>query len=222
MQIKINKSDVARYLGYKNAVIDAQTEKDIDFCCEMLADCMSPQTYYRVFEIEKSETIKIKNTTLALSGNSAKQLLEDCESCVLMISTLGGGVDELIRKLQITNMPHAVIADFCASSLVEELTNHFEEKIKSDILKSGEYFTDRFSPGYGDLPLEIQSKFCEILQSGKTVGVFVNSAGIMIPRKTITAVIGIANKPQKKKIKGCAYCDLAKNCEFKKGGRSCE
>lgn len=222
MQLNYNIEEVLRYLGYKNATPDPQTLQEIKECGKMLESVLSPKSHYQVFDIEKGEEITIKNTALKLCGNSAKNLLADCDKCILMIVTIGGGTDELIRKLQITDMSKAVMTDFCASSLVEDLANVFEGQIKSKILKEGEYFTDRFSPGYGDMPLEIQKTFCDVLEAGKTVGVFLSSGGMMIPKKTITAVIGIANKPQKMKIKGCKYCDFRDNCKYKKEGVSCE
>lgn len=219
--IEIDKLEVARYLGFAGKEADSQTKNDIQSAIELLGEKLEMKTHYAIFDIDKSQNITLEKTNLSFGGESAKDLLEDCNKCILLIATLGSGVDELIRKLQITNMPLAVVADFCASSLVENLCNQFEDEIKKNILKSGEFFTDRFSPGYGDMPLSIQKQFCEVLDASKRVGVFVNSGGIMIPRKTITAVIGIANRPQKAKIKGCAFCDLKETCEYRKGGKRC-
>ncbi len=222
MKAQVNIKEVARYLGYKNANLSTETLEDIKKCESELYKHASYRTHHIVCDLEKSEEISVLGTTLKLTGNAVKSLLSDCDKCILMIATIGSGTDRLISKLQITNIADALITDFCASSLVENLADNFEAKLKSEILKEGEFFTDRFSPGYGDLPLEIQKTFCEVLDSQRKVGVAVTTSGMMIPKKTITAVIGIANKPQKMKIKGCAFCDFRNNCEFKKGGKHCD
>ncbi len=219
---QINKEEVARYLGYKNSTIAPETVQDISKCEKMLEECAIPQTHYIVSEINKEGGVSLKNSTLKLQGKSAESLLKDCDKCILLIATIGSGVDELVRKLQITSMLEAVIVDFCASSLVENLMDKFEEQLGREILKEGEFFTDRFSPGYGDMPLAVQKDFCGVLDAQRRVGVCVNSGGMMIPKKTITAVIGIANVPQRKKIKGCEFCDFKDRCEYRKGGKKCD
>ncbi|MFI3163149.1 MAG: vitamin B12 dependent-methionine synthase activation domain-containing protein [Bacillota bacterium] len=222
LKAQVNINEVARYLGYKNGNLSAETLEDIKKCESNLETLVNLRTHHIVCNIEKGEEISVLGTTLKLSGKSIKNLLCDSDKCILMIATIGNGADHLISKLQITNMAEALITDFCASSLVESLADNFEAKLKSEILKEGEFFTDRFSPGYGDLPITIQKTFCEVLDSQRKVGVAVTTSGMMIPKKTITAIIGIANKPQKMKIKGCEFCDFKNNCEFKKGGKHCE
>lgn len=222
MKAQVNINEVARYLGYKNGNLSADTLEDIKKCESQLYKIANFRTHHIICDIEKGEEISVLGTTLKLSGNAVTKLLEDSDKCILMIATIGSGADELISKLQITNMVDALITDFCASSLVESLADNFESKLKVDILKDGEFFTDRFSPGYGDLPITIQKQFCEVLDAQRKVGVAVTSSGMMIPKKTITAIIGIANKPQKMKIKGCAFCDFKNNCEYKKGGKLCD
>jgi cobalamin-dependent methionine synthase I len=49
----------------------------------------------------------------------------------------------------------------------------------------------RFSPGYGDLPLNVQAKFLEIMQASKKLGIYLNESDLMIPRKSVTAILGV-------------------------------
>jgi NSS family neurotransmitter:Na+ symporter len=37
----------------------------------------------------------------------------------------------------------------------------------------------------------------------------------------VTAVIGLADRPQGAKIRGCAYCGMRENCEYRRGGKFC-
>ena len=67
----------------------------------------------------------------------------------------------------------------------------------------------RFSPGYGDWPLEQQPEMVRLAESEK-IGVHLSDASMLVPRKSITAIIGLAKKdaaaPPKPSPSGCAVC----------------
>ncbi len=63
------------------------------------------------------------------------------------------GVDDLIRRTQVRDMAMAVILDCGASLMIEEVCNIFQKQIDAE---TDGYLTSRFSPGYGDYPLEYQ------------------------------------------------------------------
>ncbi|MDD4335226.1 MAG: hypothetical protein PHY77_06425, partial [Desulfotomaculaceae bacterium] len=84
------------------------------------------------------------------------------------------------------------------------------------------YPTARFSPGYGDWPLESQQQFIESI-SGEKIGLAVTSHYLLQPVKSVTAVIGWSRvpiersyeQPQKKPCQGaltCRDCLLKEKC----------
>lgn len=222
-ELKINFDEVVRYLGMKADNVDDTTAQDISKVVKLLIDQADYKVEYKIFSIEKkTDGAAVIGTNLVLTGKAIASLLKDCDKCILLAVTLGQNVDALLRKLQITRLSQAVIADFCASSMVEDLCNQFNDELKASYNDQGLFLTDRFSAGYGDLPLTIQKDFCEVLSTQKTMGLAVTSSGLMIPRKSITAIIGIAKTPQKMKISGCKYCDFYKDCEYRKGGKVCD
>ena len=54
--------------------------------------------------------------------------------------------------------------------------------------------TDRFSPGYGDLPLEMQKDVMTALDCGRTVGITLTDSLLMTPSKSVTAIIGMKER----------------------------
>ena len=94
-----------------------------------------------------------------------------------------------------------------------------EEELRARL--PGWFLTDRFSPGYGDLPLCIQPEVCAALDAGRRVGIHVSDSFLMNPMKSVTAVIGIADRPQMARVRGCAYCAMAASCRLRKGGKHC-
>ena len=83
------------------------------------------------------------------------------------------------------------------------------------------YLTDRFSPGYGDFPFAQQPELCRVLDLPRRIGVTLSPGGLMIPQKSVTALVGVADRPQTKRFRGCAYCSQFKNCTYRKGNRTC-
>ena len=51
--------------------------------------------------------------------------------------------------------------------------------------------TDRFSPGYGDLTLEMQRDVMAALDCGRTIGITLTDSLLMTPSKSVTAIIGM-------------------------------
>ena len=79
----------------------------------------------------------------------------------------------------------------------------------------------RFSPGYGDLPLTLQPEICAALDVQRRLGIHVTESLLMIPSKSVTAVIGLSDRPQMARIRGCAYCAMKETCMLRKGGKRC-
>ena len=44
---------------------------------------------------------------------------------------------------------------------------------------------------------------------------------LMNPAKSVTAVIGLSERPQPARVRGCGYCALRETCQYHKEGKSC-
>ena len=216
--LSINELEVYRYLGFKDDQVDNQTKQEINEAIDILNQTSMPKYTYKVFKINHLENqILIDQTDILFPGNNIKQLLKDSHDCIFLVVTLGQSVDQLLRKMQIQDLSKAIIYDACASSMIDR----YCEQIHQEIGQNFEFLTDRFSPGYGDLPLSFQKNLCHLVEAKKYTGVHLSSNDIMIPRKSISGIIGIATKPQQMKIRGCQYCQLSKVCQIKKRGEHC-
>ena len=81
--------------------------------------------------------------------------------------------------------------------------------------------TFRYSPGYGDLPLDVQNSFLRALDAQKKIGLTVSENNLLFPRKSVTAIIGIVDSEIKNKRKSCNECSNYENCNFRREGESC-
>ncbi|MFI3250050.1 MAG: methionine synthase [Eubacteriales bacterium] len=216
----IHLPDVYRYLGYGGYQPDHTTQTQIDALSQRLETVAQVKGIYRSFPLEwKEGTPYCVGTTLGFEGNSVSTLLKESSHCMILAITLGHSVDTWLKQLQVQDMSQAVIADACASSLVEQYCDQLEEEARGTI--GEKFFTDRFSPGYGDLPLSTQLPFCQVLDTSRKIGLSVSSTALLQPKKSITALLGVCDTPQPMTIKGCDHCSLREVCALRKGGKSC-
>ena len=138
-----------------------------------------------------------------------------------MAATIGIGVDNAIRKEELKNVANALIMDSCGSTLIEAVCDSIEASFREKYLKENNYLTFRFSPGYGDLPITIQKQFVNVVNATRRIGVNVSDSGIMLPRKSVTAIIGVSDQKLETLKKTCAGCNLLKSCRYRKIGVRC-
>lgn len=195
-------------LNVRGASDDALMAK-LDKAEQLLFSQATPKAVYRVMDIDEVSTC----------GFSIKKHLEGCDRVAVMGLTLGLGIDNLLRKTQIKDMAMTVILDCGASVLVEQLCDEFEGTIREEI--GEKYLTFRFSPGYGDYPITEQSRIIRYLDASRKIGLNVTSNSLMIPRKSVTALIGIADHPVKGRLATCGECVLKDKCTLRKEGKFC-
>lgn len=204
------REEALRYLGYRDKP-DEQTEKLLSDAEKALSGAVKPSFCWRVFEKTQCEHILI--------GEDIKKHLADSEKIILFAATLGVNADRLIRAAEIENMAYAVVMDSCASAMIEAYCDECEAEMK---LKTGGSFTQRYSPGYGDYPISLQSEFIRILSADKQIGLTATENHILIPRKSVTAVIGITDKKRDENRNKCDSCNMREKCGLRKAGQGCE
>lgn len=185
-----------------------QLMERLDIAEKKLLEAATPKATYRIMRREDVRT----------EGFSIEKHLEGCHKAAVIGVTLGAGVDELIRKTQITDMAMAVILDCGASVLTEHLCDDFEAYVKT---KTEGYFTPRFSPGYGDYPLHCQKEIVRYIDGQRQIGLNVTADSLMIPRKSVTALMGIAEHPVEGRLATCGECVLREKCTLRKEGKLC-
>jgi len=155
---------------------------------------------------------------LALPGRTAARMLESCSHVCVLIATLGLSFDAMMRAQQARSMAQAVVMDACGSALIEAVCDEAEQEIAARFPE--QYLTDRFSPGYGDLPLYLQPELTKLLDAQRTLGVTVAPSFLLNPSKTVTALIVLSDRPQEARIRGCAFCRMKHQCPYQ-GGKRC-
>ncbi len=217
---QIDREEAARYLGFHGAKRDDFTDAMMQSCEKILLDSVKPKFIHRVLPLQRDTEAWIPiGTALRLTGQDISTHLAECSNVILLCATLGAEADALTRRLEISDMAKAIVTDSLCNALIEQVCDAAEEEIKASLNFQG--YTARFSPGYGDLPLNIQLEFLSAVDAERKIGVTLSSDFLLTPLKTVTAVIGCADHPILYSPGGCAHCSLASTCQFRKEGKTC-
>ena len=219
--MEIDKKEVLRYLGYKNQKIDKNITDLVDECCKEIIEICREHSVYEIFNIEhKNDQIFLLGSTLVLKDTDIKNLLLNSKKCVVMAATLGATVDSRIAFYSRFNITKGLIMDACATTAIEYLCDELQDEIMKNASKDNLFITNRYSPGYGDFSIENQSDILNVLDAYKKIGLSVTGNSIMLPRKSVTAIIGLNEVENKNSAKGCNHCKNV-GCEFRKDGGYC-
>lgn len=121
-----------------------------------------------------------------LAGNF---LRHGSNHAVFFAATLGHDIDRLIRKYSAVSPAKALFMQAIGAERIEALCDAFEDEVRDCFARKA----PRFSPGFGDLTLELQRDFARILDMDKKMGIKVGENLLMSPSKSVTAIIGVCN-----------------------------
>jgi len=189
-------SETARYLGYqKLSVPDEQISQLIKVAAGEMLEVIKPQAVYEQFDLtveydEAARTGMVEFSDVKIPSKDLARNLRDCSQVVIFASTLGPQCDQLIRRTQVKNQVKAAVFQASGAMYIEKCVDLLNEKIRLEIEAQGKAVRPRFSPGYGDVSLEVQKDFFRLLPCSR-IGLTLMDTLIMSPEKSVTAFIGI-------------------------------
>ena len=222
--VTVEKSEVLRYLGHNGQVIDNDLISKINQCIKETKNEIDTKYVYQIYDIKKDlnlNTVQFENTNLILKSKDISELLRDCDKCVLMCATLGFNIEKNIRRYSYNNLTKGIIIDACATTSIEEVCDLVQDSILDKVAKEEKSLTMRYSPGYGDLDISANRDILNVLDAHRKIGVTVTNTGIMIPRKSVVALIGITNEKIEKVKRTCENCSNRFNCEYRRKADGC-
>lgn len=120
--------------------------------------------------------------------------LYGCREAYVFAATLGAASERLIRAANSFSSLNALALDAAGSAMVEDLCDEVNALLTREAQSEGKTTLRRYSPGYGDFPLDAQRLFTELLNTPKNIGAYLTEGLMMYPTKTVTAIIGIKDK----------------------------
>ena len=214
----IPREEVLRYLGCPGTE-DPATLALVEGCSARLLAAARPKWTYRVFDLAvQTDGVRL-DCGLLLPGRDLAAHLRGCSRAALLAATLSAPVDALLRRAQAEDLAAAVALDCCATAAVEAVCDLAEAEIR--VRFPGCSFPVRFSPGYGDLPIELQDPILRLLDAPRRVGLTTSASHILLPRKSVTAILGAAEGEIAKTVRSCLSCPARDGCQYRKSGGHC-
>lgn len=179
--------DVREAMRYAGTPPSEELLPALTACRRELVSCASPAVCAETVRVE------VGGDEVSLGGFSFKSRalarnLSGCSAALVFAATLGVGVDRLLLAASHTSPFRAVLLQGAAAEMIESLCDEAESRLLGGLRRK-----PRFSPGYGDLPLEAQRAVFAILSPEKHIGLTLNSSMMLSPAKSVTAVVGICD-----------------------------
>ena len=186
--ISLNKKEALRYFRVQPG--DVQAEAAIDRVYEKLRKELQPRYTVKEFGCKADgESVLLNNGTVFRSRALARYVGGSTE-LFLFGATLGSRVDVALRRMSLTSVAEAGAGQAVAAALIETYCDDCCNELQKQ-LPSNKKLKWRFSPGYGDWPLEEQKILFSVLDCAHTIGLTLTESCMMAPIKSVTAVIAV-------------------------------
>lgn len=207
--------ETLRYLGYKREQPDSQVRALLGECMEELSQVVTLRHMKREVSLTLSGEATVSTELFTTESRNLARNLKGCDRLLVFAATVGIGADQLIQRYERFRISRAVTLQAMAAAMIEEYCDCLNREWKESYRKQGLYHRPRFSPGYGDFPLECQKALTGGLETAKRIGLTLTDSLIMMPSKSVTAVIGISPLPGNCVTAGCEACDKT-DCEYRR------
>lgn len=124
-----------------------------------------------------------------LKSHALYRNLAGCEEAFVFAVTTGIGVDRLLTRLSHFSAAEHFMTDALSSAYAEAACDYADAALRG-ALKC----RPRFSPGYGDLPLDVQPGLLAFTNASRLLGITLGKTLLMSPVKSITAIMGILSE----------------------------
>ena len=206
-----NKAEIMRYAGVRQS--SPALEGQLDRCLALCGGVFAAKICYALTPVRIDED-EVELSFIKTRSSSLAKNLSGCDEAAVFAATVGMDIDRLIKRASVTDMAQAVWLQAVGAERIESLCRLFCARLDEQLRSEGRFTRPRFSPGYGDLALDVQKDMISFLDSRRKIGVSLTESLLMSPSKSVTAIVGIGREECSASSGSCAYCDREK-CAFR-------
>ena len=178
--MRLSLAEIARYMRMGREVPEGDLAARVE---KLLAEAEG------LFDMRR-RFARFRYPDLGFASSQLDRHLDGCEDVYLSCGTIGAPFDALLRRASAVSGLDALIVQAIGAAAVEKHMDAVDGEIRAE-LAPGESLLPRYSPGYGDFPLEASRKILEMLDAPRRIGVSLTDTLLLVPSKTVTAVIGV-------------------------------
>ena len=180
--------EVLRYMGMRGSAPEDVRELAQRAIAGLPAQ---PRACYKRIPAEVPDEEHVRLDGELIPSRSLARHLAGCTAAYLMAVTVGADVDRQISRYERFSPAMALAADAAGSAAVEVLADELNEYLAEAEAACGNMLRSRYSPGYGDFPLDYQEPMLRSLEAGKRLEMSLSEGLMLLPVKSVTAVIGV-------------------------------
>ena len=203
--LDIDPQETRRYAGLHQADFDAHMIEEACMEARLLA---KPQGIWTIYDYDTETQTVQAEIPFHIKGKQIAKHLALAEKVILLAATVGDEIETMVTKhFEEGHYAFSVLLDAAATTAVEQIADAMEKTIQPRAAAKGYSMRWRFSPGYGDWPIEQQPEMLR-LSHAAAIGIHLTTSMMLVPRKSITAIIGLSQKPEctRDEQHHCALC----------------
>jgi hypothetical protein len=185
----IDSDETRRYAGLG---------KKADFSPELLGEACTqaqllsiPKGVWQIYTYDQDMHAIMATDPLVLTTDSVIRHLYGAVEVAVMAVTIGLPLEQEVSNLFSHNKyALGLLLDAAGTTAVETACDAVCNIISQQAWRSGLTAGRRFSPGYGGWPIEAQPEILD-LATGATIGLSVTDTKMLVPRKSVTAIVGL-------------------------------
>lgn len=161
------------------------------------------------FEIETNDGDRVKlKSGIILESKLMAEIFRQSIELVMIVVSLSGYED--LDEAE-SNMFLKLFLDSWGTAFIECGNKWVEQTIAMDLEGRNMYCTNSFSPGQGEIPIEMQALLFQVLKP-EEIGVTINDRYMMHPKKTVSGIFGIQAIKDDNGIRPCDLCEKRTFC----------
>jgi len=152
----------------------------------------------------------------SIGGSLLSSVLPSAKELAVLVCTIGPHLEEKVACYSSRNeLLQALMLDGIGSAAVDLLGQEACHFISNEASSHGHQASSPISPGMPGLPISEQRKLFQLVPA-EQIGVHLTSSAMMVPRKSVSMIIGIGpDMPTWMQDEVCNRCRINKTCLYR-------
>jgi hypothetical protein len=156
---------------------------------------------------------RLELSTGALTGPLVARHLAGAQRVAVAVCSVGAAVEEEVARLFESDPLRALALDGLGNAAVELLAQQVCGRIGEQARAQGLTASTPLSPGAEEWPVEVGQAQIFALLGGKPAGIRLTEGGMMLPKKSVSFVVGIGADMSQADL--CEVCSLKDRCKYR-------
>lgn len=214
---KITEDDINRVEGAESSEVRIPASRVL--CRDALTEIYelaNPQVLCEVAPIKHIVGHEVcLDKDVVLTSPLLVRLSAAAESMFLCLCTLGSGIDERIDYYYSKGShAKAYYLDLAGTALIGAVSRKIANNTKKQLQALGLNTTISLEPGHSYWPDLLQQRLIYDMLKASAIGVKILDSGVILPKKSLTLVMGIGKNIPENTKNHCHYCKARDNCNL--------